>query len=112
MIVTHTRSYVVRSRDTGDTYRRNRRHLRKSTSVANEGANLYRPFIEADNATCEVSDGPSGLSNLKPPDTDAARSVELPEPDRAVTPPRPTVSPCVTRTRSGRISRRPDKLDL
>ena len=106
------RSYVVRSRDTGDTYRRNRRHLRKSTSVANEGANLYRPFIEADNATCEVSDGPSGLSNLKPPDTDAARSVELPEPDRAVTPPRPTVSPCVTRTRSGRISRRPDKLDL
>ena len=95
------RSYVIQSRETGDAYRRNRRHLRKSTSVANEGVTLHRSFIDTDNATSEAHDGSSCSSDLKPPDGDIAPSADLGEPDRAVCPPVSTarsVTPCITRT--------------
>ena len=97
------------------THRRNRRHLRKSTSVANEGVTLDRSFVDTDNATSEAHDGSSCSSDMKPPAGDTAPTVDLGEPDRAVTPSVSTagpVTPCVTRTRSGRTSRRPNRLDL
>ena len=101
-------SYVVQSRETGDTYRRNRRHLRKSTSVANEGVTLHRSFIDTDNATSEAHDGSSCSSDMKPPADDTAPTGDLGEPDRAVTPsvsPARPVTPCVTHTPSGHTSR-------
>ena len=109
------RTYVVQSRETGDTYRCNRRHLRKSIGVANKGVTLDRSFVDIDNATSETHDGSSCSSDMKPPAGDTAPTVDLGEPDRAVTPSvssaRPVI-PCVTRTRSGSISRRPNRLDL
>ena len=109
------RSYIGRSRETGDTYRRNRRHLRKSTSVANEGVALDRSFVDTDNTTSEAHDGSSCSSDKKHPVGDTAPTVDLGEPDRAVPPSVATSRPVtayVTRTRSGRISRRPNRLDL
>jgi len=73
----------------GDSYRCNRRHLHKSTSVANEGSTVNRFVVETD-VTSEVSDGPSHSSYLKSPANNTARSADLQELNRAVTQPMPT----------------------